>query len=487
MRKKLSTVFLIIILILPTLNANALTSTSLTLEKYVGDTYEIGKEIQFSARLLDNSSNYIANKPVNLYYKVGSTGTWTYVDTKYTDAIGYASFYFTAGTVGAYIFRANFTGDATYSSSVSNEVSITFVLPQTTTTTIPSSPSTQEGWGSVEPYGFTAELVNYSGDWSALTPLNLIAVTNGSASWKYNVNPLSQFDIVVGEYDEWDYLDFYKEYWYNYTVEVDGYVVQDIKHYGIRWIGLFPSAWYERTIKTITPNGTIFDFDAKDSLDDPLRLVFYKDDRGYLIFAWTLEDIKSNDWQLAVLHSGQATAWKIGQDFDVTINHYLKVGHKNYKRVGAKVEVKACSISTATCSAYTLLLAPQSSREQPPQQRSVYDNVQALVSGFIRSMPSWVAGGLNAIGLGWLVEATAYFGVAFKIIFNVIVLTLPYIGLIFFIINLKYIATLDFAGLFEFYMQLYQIAANIFAAITNVIQWTIDGIKSLAGILSKAG
>ena len=124
------------LLLLPTyFSVYTLTPTTLTLQKYVGDYYEIGKQVQFSARLTDNANNYISNKPVSLYYKIGSTGAWAYVDTRYTDAIGYATFYFTAGSVGAYIFRANFTGDDTYSSTISNEITLTFVQPTTTTTT----------------------------------------------------------------------------------------------------------------------------------------------------------------------------------------------------------------------------------------------------------------------------------------------------------------------------------------------------------------
>jgi hypothetical protein len=482
MFEKTKVFLLVLVLLLPLFSVNALTSTSLTLEKYVGDTYEIGKQVQFSARLLDANNNYISNKPVSLYYKIGSTGSWTYVDTKYTDAIGYASFTFTAGSVGAYIFRANFTGDSTYEESVSNEVTITFVQPSTTTTTTPAS-GVIKNWGTVKPYGFNATLVSNSSNWSVLSPLEFSAYKNASVHYRYNLNPLSQFDFCLKWADSPNFFAQNKEVKINYTIVVGTVKVQDIKHYK-QWNWGFGSS-RERTIYTLMPNGTIFVYDATKFFDDPLRTVLYRDERGYLIFGWFFGDGYMDPFDVPIIHDGKATAWNLGQNFNVQIDQYLKLDFAGYNLYGVNVKIFACKISQEPCKVYVLRVLNQ---ENPSEllwyafmsgdKNTYYDAVYGRVIDFYKNIPTWIINTLNALGLKWLVEAIVWISEAVRLTFNVIVMTLPYIGLIFLIINLGYIARLDFAGLFQFYLNLYQVIANMVSAIVGVVSWIIDAVKT---------
>lgn len=495
MYKKLYTIFFIIVLLIPVFYANASTPTSLSLQKYVGDTYEVGKEVQFSARLLDDSQNWLSNKPVNLYYKIGSTGNWVLIDTRYTDAIGYASFTFVAGSTGAYIFRANFTGTTEYEPSISNEVSITFVLPQTTTTTTPP-PQQIEGWGTVQPYGFTANLISYEGDWQTLKPLEICSKnSNVSAIFSYTINPCSQFDIMIYHNVHEDQLQPYRESWFNRTIEVYNgkakVVIQDLWHTKVDWWAfgsiLGWNVQFSRIIRTKTPNGTIFDFDASTTWDKPLRLIAYRDERGYLIFAWTQAYWYSEPiTNVPTLHNNQITAWNLGDDFNLNIKFYVKMEHKNVKRQFDKIEVVKCKMSNDVIKVYTLLVQEEQAIEylgSQPAFKGYYDAVAQRIDTWKRNLPSWVVNALNSIGMGWLVDIIVYISEGLKLLFNVVYMTLPYIGIIFLIINLKYIATLDFGGLFEFYITIYQIVANMFSAVVGVVNWIIDGFKGLLDMI----
>jgi len=484
MFKKTKVFLLVLVLLLPLtlFSVHALTPTSLTLQKYVGDYANIGQEVQFSARILDSSNNYISNKPVSLYYKIGSTGSWNFIDTVYTDAIGYANFKFIAGSVGAYIFRANFTGDSTYAQSISNEVTITFVQPSTTTTTTPAS-GVIKGWGVVEPYGFNATLVSNSSNWSVLSPLEFSAYKNASVHYKYNVNPLSQLDFCLKWFESPNWLAREKEFRVNYTIVVGNVKVQDIRHYK-QWDWGFGSS-RERTIYTLMPNGTTFVYDATLFFNDPLRTVLYRDERGYLIFCWFFGDGYMDPFDVPIIHDGKATAWNLGQNFNVQIDQYLKLDFAGYNLYGVNVKVFACKISQEPCKVYVLRVLNQANPSEllwyafmSGDKNTYYDAVYGRVIDFYKNVPTWIINILNALGLKWLVEAIVWISEAVRLTFNVIVMTLPYIGLIFLIINLGYIARLDFAGLFQFYLNLYQVIANMVSAIVGVVSWIIDAIKT---------
>ena len=479
--------FIILLLLTPLPLAFALTPTNLTLEKYVGDYYEVGKQVQLSARLLDTESNWVFDRPITFFYKIGSAGNWINFTVSHTDVLGYTTAYFTAGTQGAYFFKAEFLGDSEYNASTSNVVSITFVMPSTTSTSTSPTPTPQFGeWGLIQD-GFTATLNSNSSGWQTLKPFKF--TTNGKteyvlANYTYEITPLSVFDYKIKIFSQQNFLTFDYNSFSSYKLVVGNITVIETVNETKNWFGLFGTL--DRKITTIFPNGTVLVYETTKS--DPLRLVFFRSN-GHIIFAWTLLDYpKLNDVSttLSILHGGKATAWDLGVLETVEINQEINFTGKNLDWQSLEVQIKKIQISTANYE-YTLALMPESASEGLEGTGSYFDPVSNTIQTMQRTIPDWIRNIIKSLGLEFIISGIGGLATMLSFAVSVALGVLPFFAILFLILNLSYIVTLNFDGLIEFYVSLFQITANVISAVRSVIDWAIEGVKAIFGTLGNLG
>jgi hypothetical protein len=357
----------------------------------------------------------------------------------------------------------------------------------------PHSFAYSSGWGQIYTTSSPSEYVSASlqsttGTWNATTPTNFQTQNNtATAQFSYSIYDLTSFDMSErNQFAISNSLTTPTFNWnHTFVLSSGGYTFKDICLYSNGFYGI--GSISNRTLETIFPNGTISTTSLSSSFSDWLRFVFYYDNQGYYMIAWTLTPYPTTS--LAVGNNPTLpSAFQVTNAIPFNVNMTVSFSSSASGNQGLQIQLNSISLSLGETSTYSLSTTTSSS--------GGFNFLGAITNAFAQGI-NWISSEvsgffswlftqgflrlLNALGVGWLLTAFMYFVDAVLVMFAIIEATIPYLGLILLMLNMFYVVKLDFAGLFDFYIAIYNVISNIAEVIVSMVQTIVDFIGSISG------